>query len=545
MKKVLVIVAALALIVGAVIGVGAYFIIQSLSHPPEDTSKFLPLETTFYVSINLRPGPGQSTKAKEILDRFKKNPKFEEKLDELYDSIEEESGIDVEEELYPWLGPEIAFAVVDFSDIDEIPAFVAFVGTTDYDASESLVRKLIALDESEGGEYEETEVKGYVTFVIEPYGETTYITLTNDYVVVAGERELLESTLDRMDSGGDRQPSLFDKPGFQEARDAAQSPRFGITYVDIAGIIEQLGDETDEEFEEFLEFFGDNLPDFIVVSSAFLDKGIRVSTSFDAPNDWFTIGSENSLESAGLAPEDAVGLVSFVGTANAWNKIKEELDESGSYDVDEFLDEIEAEIGIDVEEDIFSWMTGELAFAMHIPSGVSFGLDQIHANVYVEFDDRAKALSSMEKIRASMEESGVEFTDIEVEGTDAVIMDLGDDQGDLDLSPGYIVMDDYVVIGTTVKSLRQTVETVRGDIPSLRESSAFNRPLAAAGDSTDFMIYGNIKRIMEAALDQLDETELEEYGDEAAPFLDPLEAFLVGASFDEGLFTFSAVLTVE
>ena len=351
---------------------------------------------------------------------------------------------------------------------------------------------------------------------------------------------MLESTLDRIGSRRNRQPSLLDKPGFQEARDAAQNPRFGITYVDIAGIIEQLGDETDEEFEEFLEYFGDNLPDFTVVSSAFVDKGIRVSTSFDAPNDWFTIGSENSLESAGLAPEDAVGLVSFVGTADAWNKIKEEL----SYNVDELLDEIEAEIGIDIEDDIFSWITGELALAMHLPGGI-FTADQIHVNVYIEFDDRDKALISMERIRASMEDAGVEFIETSIQGVEVVLMDLDDVEASVALSPGYMVLDKYVVIGTTLKSLRLTVDAAQGNIPSLRHTPAFSRPLAAAGNTTDFMMYGNIKIIVEAALDQADATDLEEYTDEAAPFLDPLEAFLVGASFDEGLFTFNAVLTVE
>jgi len=40
-----------------------------------------------------------------------------------------------------------------------------------------------------------------------------------------------------MDGARDR-PSLFDDPGFQEAREAAESPRFGLLYVDIAGIVE-------------------------------------------------------------------------------------------------------------------------------------------------------------------------------------------------------------------------------------------------------------------------------------------------------------------
>ena len=54
-------------------------------------------------------------------------------------------------------------------------------------------------------------------------------------------------------------------------------------YVGIAGIIDQLGESFDEEIVDSLRDFSDQLPDFIVASSSFIDKGIRVSTSFDYP----------------------------------------------------------------------------------------------------------------------------------------------------------------------------------------------------------------------------------------------------------------------
>ena len=545
------------MVLGTAVGVGVYFFIQiqSLSHPPEETAKFLPMETSLYVSMNLRPGAGQLMKARDILDLFKDNPKFEEKLDELYGDIEEETGINVEEDLFPWLGPEIAIAIPTLEGIDETPEFVAFIGATDTAAAESFLRKLIAFaEESNGIEYEDGVTRGYLTFVVDPSDDVNaHIALTDDYIVLATGAEALESALDRMDSGQDQdRPSLFDNPGFQEAREAAESPRFGIMYVDIAGIIDQLGEDIDqlggsfdEEIVDSLRDFSDQLPDFIVASSSFIDKGIRVSTSFDYPtqDQLFVPASTNSVGSAGRAPEDTVALLSFVGVQDAWERFRDEVTDLPGLDLDEALDEIEADIDIDIEEDILSWMTGELAFAMLLPGGVSFSLDEIHANVYVEFDDRAKALSSMEKIQAAVEDGGVELSVVDVEGTDAVVMNMGDDQGPLNLTPGYVVLDDYVVIGTTLTSLRQAVEAGRGDIPSLRKSSAFSRPLAAAGNSTDFMIYGNIRRIIKEVFDQLDETELEEYGKTAKPFVEPLEAFLLGVAVEEDIVTFTTVIT--
>ena len=547
-KKVLVIAASLVLVLGTAAGVGVYFIIkvQTLSQPPEATARFLPEETSLYVSMNLRPGAGQLMKAGEILDLFREHPRFQEKLDELYGDIEEETGIDVEEELLPWLGPEVAFAILTFEGIEETPEIVAFIGHTDAAAAESFLRELLAYaEESEGAEYEETLTRGRLTFVVDPSDDVSaHIALADDHIVIAAGAGTLDQTLDRMDSGLDR-PSLFDDPGFQEAREAAESPRFGLMYVDVAGIVDQAGEFFAEELVDSLQDFSDQMPDFIVASSSFIDRGILVSTSFDYPvqDQLFVPASANSLGSAGLAPEDTVALLSFVGVQDAWETLRDELAGDPDLQLEEAFDEIEAEIGIDIERDVLGWMTGELAFAMLLPGGVSFSTDEIHANMYVEFDDRDEALSGVGRIQRALEDGGIEFHVADIEGVDAVVVEPDDEQGPAGLSPGYVVLDDYVVIGTTLTSLRQAVEVERGEVPSLRESLAFSRPLEAAGNSTDFMVYGNIRRIAQEAIDQLDETELEEYRDTAEPFVAPLEAFHLGVAVEEEIVTISAVIT--
>ena len=547
-KKALVIASSLVLLLSAAVGVGAYFILQmrSLSHSPEETARFLPEETSLYASMNLRPGAGQLMKARDILGLFKENPKFEEKLDELYGDLEEETGIDVERDLFPWLGPEIAFAIPTFEGIEETPELVAFIGHTDKAAAESFLRKLMTYGERSGEtEYEETVMRGRLTFVVGPSDDLSiHIALADKHIVVATGAKMLESTLDRMDSAEDR-PSLFDDPGFKEAREAAESPRFGLVYVDLGGIVDQAGDVVREEITDSFQDFSDQLPDFIVASSSFIDRGILLSTSFDYPvqDQLFVPAAANEVGSAGLASEDTVALLSFVGVQDAWERLRDELADVPDLDLDEAFDEIEAEIGIDIERDIFGWMTGELAFAVLLPSGGSFSVDEVHANMYVEFDDRDEALSGMVRLQGALEDGGVEFHVADIEGVDATLVDLDDELGPAGLAPGYVVLDDYVVVGTTLSSLRQAILVGKGDIPSLRESTAFSRPLEAVGGSTDFLAFGNIRRIAQEAIDQLDETELEEYGDTAEPFVDPLEAFLFGVAVEEDLVTISAVMT--
>lgn len=552
-KKGIIIAAAVVLLtIGTTVGVGAYFVIQLLSHPPEDTAKFLPMETSFYVSLNLRPGPSQLLKIMEIKARFEEHARYDQRLEEYLDEIEQESGIDVREDLFPWLGPEIAFAITSVEGINDVPAMVSFIGTTDTAAAESLVRKLIAFTEQEENiAFQEGAIGDHITFSYAGRSQETgaHIALTEDYIVVASTPELLESTLGMMDSKG--QTSLLDKPGFQKARDAAESPRFAILYADIAGVIDQAGEDLDPSELEPLRVIGDQLPDFIVVSSAFIDMGLRISTTFNTPEQSFALSAINSLGSAGLLPEDTLALISFVGISAAWEEFSDQYNRIGEpIGLEDLLAEFEAETGIDLDNDIFRWMTGEFALAL-LPSEFrlgSFGDPEtsvIHANAFVEFDDREEAQSGLDKIVAALTEQGIEFTSVDIGGIDAMVVDLEEMRGVSGYKPGYMILENYVVLGTTLESLQQAVDLSRDDIVPLEDASAFTRPILAAGDSTDAVVYANIRQIVATALDVLDEPDREQYEEDAEPFVSPVEAVAFGYSFDEEDVTFSIVVTFE
>ncbi len=54
----------------------------------------------------------------------------------------------------------------------------------------------------------------------------------------------------------------------------------------------------------------------------------------------------------------------------------------------------------------------------------------------------------------------------------------------------------------TSTSLRRVVDAQRGNAPSLQESPAFSRAMEEAGNSTDFLVFCNVRRIVAEALDR-------------------------------------------
>jgi hypothetical protein len=72
--------------VAAVALVVAYYVItDTLSHPHEQTARYLPPDTQFYLSVNLRPGLDQLSKLKAQYAKFEANAGFGQKIDELFE----------------------------------------------------------------------------------------------------------------------------------------------------------------------------------------------------------------------------------------------------------------------------------------------------------------------------------------------------------------------------------------------------------------------------------------------------------------------------
>ena len=160
---VIAIVLASVILVLFLIALGYYFVLNpKLAHPAEDTSRFLPQNTRIYASVNLRPGVRQIRHAIKILSAFKATGDdikegedvFPEQVEDRFDDFEDETGISIEQELFTWIGPEIAIGLVDSGEdlsLDSIEA-VAFVGTTNVILSLLFGRvAIVQADDKEAG----------------------------------------------------------------------------------------------------------------------------------------------------------------------------------------------------------------------------------------------------------------------------------------------------------------------------------------------------------------------------------------------------------
>ena len=123
----------LALIIIA--GVVVYMLVPGIRAPePESTAKYFPEDVLTYGWMTLSPGFGQGRHMVDTWERFDEIQEFRDAVNEFLDDLEKETGIDFKDEVLPWLGPDMSFAVLDTKDFESVDA-VAILSVQDHDGA--------------------------------------------------------------------------------------------------------------------------------------------------------------------------------------------------------------------------------------------------------------------------------------------------------------------------------------------------------------------------------------------------------------------------
>ncbi len=564
-------------------GVAAFILLRQEAPLMEQTAKLLPADTQIYFSLNLRPGDGQLTKFRDILERFREHPNFQARVDTLFDEAEKETGINPHEDVLPWIGPEIAVGVIDVvqsavaASVGGLPSIVAFLGTNDSAASLAVVEDLFAFQyETEDLKIERDTYRGFPVYIVVDADQR--IAVTDDYVLFSTDRDLLEATINRI-VDGDTPGSLFDSDRFKKARDAVSNPRFSMLYVDTETIWKDAIRLADEEIRRLLRAQLEELiPEWAALTTSFLDKGIKLTALAPITEKQREFPAlTNSVAAAELLPADTLALLSFaiepdldplreqlkdvklndlgpeaseVLTSQLGLLVAADADLSGLLDA--ALGLLQSTTGIDFEEDVLDWMAGEFALAL-LPTNFR-AIDTeppgaaLQAAAFIRFDTekRAQVNDTMNRILDLLKNQlGLKSERISEGGGEGAVFDLEQFIGTNVYQPGYLILDDHLIIATTRDTLKLTASMDKSKSESLARESEYSRLVKEVPGIRNPLIYVSIEDIREAVIAALNPDDLKEYHEEAEPFVEPLRALLLSPETREGLNSFSIILTIE
>ena len=242
------------------------------------TAKYIPSDAPLYVSLNLRPGLSQIRKAQKVISTLE-TEEVVERRDEFLDNLEDETGIHFLDDVTPWLGTHVSAAVLD-ADLDR-PEWVAMVQISDRKAAGEFLEALVDYAEDNRlADFHQDDDEG-VAFWVDSYISLA-IALTDEYMLIGDSRDTVEDIADYFDSP----PSepLMDDESFIAARRMAADPRTAFVFARTEGLVTDMLSLGNELGILPLQI-EDVIPEFVVVSSSFVDNGVRLDVAYASPQD--------------------------------------------------------------------------------------------------------------------------------------------------------------------------------------------------------------------------------------------------------------------
>ena len=566
--KVLGAIAAVIIIAAIAVGAAMYFRLLPIPGPiltllvgakePEYSARYYPPDTLAYAWVTLTPGGGQFEDMREIWERFNEYPAFADLVDEMKQELAEDTGIDFDREIAPWIGPEISAALLDMDIEQEEPVAAAAIGVRDKDAAAAFLtkwRKYMA--EETDADFAVGSHRGFDTWVDEDAHQA--YALTDDWLVYATDQFTLMGMVDRIADGGS--DGLNRNPNFMAAQAALPERRSSSFYLDYQqglGLLDalmdsELGALTPGTFGPAP--FTEQSPDWVAGSAGWVERGVTMEVILPTVS---TFGPETVelQDPASLLPLDTLGFMAgaFDPDVDHWRTALREYDLAGllpypdlideiNYAVDEMASSTPSELdpdatladaldlgfwlvedltGIDLEADFFDHLSGQAILAVR-----DFDFDAVADDPAANAIDAVIMLSYREDGKDGLADTMGDITGLlqDHAGLEASSVDVGADDdatvfdlellgmmmgGNIGYRPGYVLHDQYLTIGATEDALTIIVERQNGGGNSLSSDSEY-RHAAIHLAGGQFLGYVDLRRIV-AQLDAGDlDLEPEEY----------------------------------
>ncbi len=459
-----------------------------------------PANALALVTVNLEPSIEQKRNLLSVVRRFpaasdKVKAEFDETRDALLDDLVKEAGLDFNRDVEPWLGDEVALALLPPAEGDE-PRPVVFVQATDEDKAEAAMEKVRRSGDFEG-QYRMVEGFAVISDQSDPADEAKVL-------------DVIEAQAKKDDGG------LAGTKAFSEVVDELAGDRLVLAWSDVQALV-RLAQETSP------------LPGFDLTATfkdassvAFDFHAEKEALVFEGVSRPFNEGKGGDPEITEGLSEDSVGAFTFFDVSAVFKQVMALLSGGGGGEGDEFAQEFEKQTGLDLQTDILSWMEGEfVVVAGAVPEGQTFP----DFGLVIEPTDMDKAKAALPKIVQSLGNSGeIHLEERKVAGgTTGYVLPEAFTPG---LQPAMALFDDRFVLANRVEYLE---ELSKPSSSKLGDSSSYEKVVGEGSSQTVAQMILRIDPIRQAIEKAfLGEAEGDERGDyetEIKPNLEPLDSF--------------------
>lgn len=466
-------------ILGAAVAVVLLLALPACGRKTDETARaagITPASALGFLSVSLDPSIEQKRNLLTIARRFpdaKVKDDFDESRDELLSAILQQAGLEYDDDVKPWLGSELAIAVLPGTTGPQ-PQIAVLIEQDDSDQAKAAMDEAAARARAEGG-------------------LPIAYRLVDEFVVATdgSDTARAEQTLDAFAAQAERDDGdLSSSKDFADVVDELHGDRLLLGWIDGKDALEEMGRFLDGGNFPLGELLQDAAPtafDLHAARSALVLEGVARST---------TDAADGKPELTDGLPQSSYGAFTVFDVKRlVRDGLRAALGTGGDP-----LAELERQTGIDLEADLLSWIGGEsVLVAAPPPAGggriPSFGF-------VVEPTDRAAAEAALPKIRDALAGIGAAAEGVQ---------------------PAVGLFEDRFVVASNQAFLEQLAED---SSPSFGESDVYRSVLGeASSDATRMQLVIDIDAVREA-IEALfvDEDDRAEYERDTLPDVEPFDA---------------------
>jgi hypothetical protein len=390
----------------AVMAITAVACGQSASGGDADPASLVPADAGLYLQAVVRPEGDRRENALAAAGKVLRTDDPAGRLQQLFDDALADGGEDLTwaRDFAPWVGEEAGMTVSDLEAAE--PGFAFVLATTDAEAAKAAIEKAARSGEAT---FSKRSYDG-IDYQVDEDG--TAAGLIDDFVVVASEKAF-KRTADLRDGG----KTLADSDRYKDAIDDLADDRLGHMFVDMKTLIDASlakDPESAAEFEQVKSFLPfDKLGPTVASLQADGEAIVVDSATTGVPEGPFrtlielTSGAKTELMAD--LPGDAWGAFAVPKLGETAHTLFSSV--AGAIGGAAAAAEVKRSTGLDLEQDIFSWIGDAGVFVR----GASE--PELDGALVIQSTDDAKASAAFGKIIGLIgKEAGTQPDPIQVEG---------------------------------------------------------------------------------------------------------------------------------
>jgi hypothetical protein len=349
----------------------------------DDPASAAPRDAAMYFEATVRPAGSQREDALDALGKVLATPDPQAKIDELVQQAFSSSDglkLDYARDVKPWLGEKVGFWLAAGRS-GEDPKGAAILSSTDSDKAQAAVDRAV----KDSGETFTKKTYKDIDYQVNQDGGAAAV--DEDFVLLGSEAEL-KKTIDTLDGG----KPIADDERYRKAIDGLDEDRLASLFFDVKALLDaalRSDPQAAAQFEQFKRVFpidglGPAVASFSANGDRLLVDGVTPGGA-DLVKRFGALSGTGSTPLLGELPGDswlALGSPKFGQTAK---ELYQQL--AGALGGAAIQQQLRSELGLDLEQDVFSWI-GDVAFFVR---GTTENTVDGGAVIEVTDDERAKA----------------------------------------------------------------------------------------------------------------------------------------------------------